>query len=50
MLQALDYELKQVITFGDVSYTYERLMFQEIKKLENSFLDNCNYKALKYQG
>lgn len=49
MIQELERKMRQVITVDDMRYTYERLIFQEIKNLESSFLNGNIYKPFKYQ-
>lgn len=49
MLQELECKLKKIITIKDISYTYERLIYREIKKIENSLLTGDTYKAFKHQ-
>lgn len=49
LLNELDRKLRQIITVGKVEYTYERLMYQEVRKLERSILDGIQYKPFKYQ-
>lgn len=49
MLQELEHKMKQVVTVNVIKYTYERLIYQEIKNLENSFLKGQRYKPFKYQ-
>ena len=48
-LKELDRKLRQIITVGKVEYTYERLMYQEVRKLEKSILYGTQYKTFKYQ-
>lgn len=49
LLQELDRKLRQTITVNKIEYTYERLMYQEIRKLEKSILYDEPYKSFKYQ-
>lgn len=49
MIQELERKMNQVITVASIKYTYERLIYQEIKNLENSFLKGQKYKPFKYQ-
>jgi group II intron reverse transcriptase/maturase len=49
LLQELDRKLRQIITVGKIEYTYERLMYQEVRKLESCLLNGMQYKPFKYQ-
>lgn len=49
VIEALEWKMKQVLTVGGRTYTYERLFYQEVYNLEQSLLGNQKYKAFKYQ-
>lgn len=48
-LQELEYKMKQSIKVGEQKYTYEQIVFQEIRKLEKSLVYDFKYKPFKYQ-
>lgn len=49
LLQELEHKMNQVMTVNGVRYTYERLIYQEIKNLESSILKKQKYKPFKYR-
>lgn len=49
LIQELEWKLKQIITVNRKQYTYERLMYREIRNLEKSFLEETKYIPFKYQ-
>jgi len=48
-LQELNRKMQQIITVDHQQYTYERLLYQEVRNLERSLLENEKYKPFKYQ-
>lgn len=48
-LQELEYKIHRIITLDTQKYSYEQVIFEEIKKLEKSFLSGQKYKPFKYQ-
>ena len=49
-LNEFENKMNQIITLHEQPFTYERLIMNEIKKLEDSFLRETPYKAYKHQN
>lgn len=43
-------KIRQTITINEQQYTYDRLIMNEIKKLEKSFLQDAPYRPYKHQN
>lgn len=49
-LNEFENKMNQIITIHEQPFTYDRLIMNEIKKLENSFLQQTTYKPYKHQN